>query len=368
MKLTVSQPNLNSALSLVGRAVSTRPTHPILANVLLTADAVTGRLSLTGYDMSIGICISIQAAVKDSGAITVPARLFGDIINRLPSDEPITLQSAEQLKINSLSGTYHVQQMPAEDFPDLPLAQSGEPFILQAAELIRGSRATLFAASSDESKQLLTGVHLTLGASAEFAATDGHRLAVLTINRGNATADFAITIPASALRELERMLLAAKSAVVDMYADKGQMVFVCSDQIMTCRSFDGTYPSYKMLIPASFNRSITVDRRNLQMALERIAVLAGHEHNVVKLAANSDRGELLISAETKDLGSGSETISAEIKGDSIIISFNVRYLVDGLKAMAAKDVTLKCNSPTTPAIIIGDEEFTYLIMPVQVRS
>ena len=364
MKTTCSQTELAAALSLVGRAVASRPSHPILANVLLTADAATGRLSVTGYDLSLGIQTTIPAAVETSGATTVPARLFGEIISRLPADGPITLSAAaERMEISTLSGSYTVQQMPAEDFPDLPLGQTGTPITLQAADLSRGLRATLFAASTDESKQLLTGVHLELASSTEFAATDGHRLAVLT-SKSDAATGASITVPGRALRELERMLT---GSTVDMYVDRGQIVFISGDQVLTSRSLDGTYPAYRSLIPPSFSRSVTTSRKGLAAALERVAVVADQHNNVVKLTVDPDRGEVVISADAQDVGSGSETVSAEIKGDAIVIAFNARYLIDGLKAIAAEQVTLSCNAPTTPAVLSGDEGYTYLVMPVQVK-
>jgi DNA polymerase-3 subunit beta len=364
MKTTCSQTELAAALSLVGRAVASRPSHPILANVLLTADAATGRLSVTGYDLSLGIQTTIPAAVETSGATTVPARLFGEIISRLPADGPITLlAAAERMEISTLSGSYKVQQMPAEDFPDLPLGQTGTPITLQAADLSRGLRATLFAASTDESKQLLTGVHLELASSTEFAATDGHRLAVST-SKGDAATGASITVPGRALRELERMLT---GSTVDMYVDRGQIVFISGDQVLTSRSLDGTYPAYRSLIPPSFSRSITTSRKGLAAALERVAVVADQHNNAVKLTVDPDRGEVVISADAQDVGSGSETVGAEIKGEAIVIAFNARYLIDGLKAIAAEQVTLSCNAPTTPAVLSGDEGYVYLVMPVQVK-
>ena len=157
MKLVCSQSELSSSLQLVSRAVASRPTHPVLANVLLTADAGTGRLSLTGFDLSLGIQTSFSASVETSGAITLPSKLFGEIVSRLSSDNPITLhceEGTEQVELTSVSGSYQMRGMPAEDFPDLPLVQSGTPIRLEAEALVKGLRATLFASSSDESKHL----------------------------------------------------------------------------------------------------------------------------------------------------------------------------------------------------------------------
>ncbi|MFO8238159.1 MAG: DNA polymerase III subunit beta [Prochlorococcaceae cyanobacterium] len=377
MKLVCSQSELSASLQLVSRAVAARPTHPVLANVLLTADAGTGRLSLTGFDLSLGIQTSLPAEVETSGAITLPARLFGEIVQRLSSDSPIGLhcpEGTEQVELTSLSGSYQMRGMAAEDFPDLPLVQTGQPIRLEAEALVKGLRATLFASSGDEAKQLLTGVHLRLeGAGLECAATDGHRLAVLRLVQGVEASEqepFAVTVPARSLRELERLLSGRQSSEpLSLFCDRGQVVFLWADQVLTSRSLDGTYPNYSQLIPDSFSRGISLDRRGLVAALERVAVLADQHNNVVKLSTEAGSGQLQVQADAQDVGRGSEAVAADISGEPIQIAFNVRYLLDGLKAMACDQVVLHCNAPTTPAVLkpLDDSDFTYLVMPVQIR-
>jgi len=400
MKLVCSQAELSASLQLVSRAVNARPTHPVLANVLLTADAATGRLSLTGFDLSLGIQTSLPASVQESGAITLPARLFGDIVSRLSADGPVTLlceENGEQVELTSLSGSYQIRGLPAEDFPDLPLVQTGSPIRLDADALVKGLRGTLFASSADEAKQLLTGVHLKLDGSAlECAATDGHRLAVLRLphiadapamESADAAADgsevdllaiepagepFAVTVPARSLRELERLLAARPgSEPLSLFCERGQVVMLRADQVLTSRSLEGTYPSYGQLIPESFQRRITLDRRGFIAALERVAVLADPHNNVIKISAEPDREQVVIRADAQDLGRGSESLAAAIDGDAIEIAFNVRYLLEGLKAMGGDRLALQCNAPTTPAVlhpIDGEDDFTYLVMPVQIRG
>ena len=376
MKLVCSQAELNSSLQLVSRAVAARPTHPVLANVLLTADAGTGRLSLTGFDLSLGIQTSLSASVATSGAITLPARLFGEIVSRMPADSPITLScedGSEQVELTSLSGSYQMRGMPADDFPELPLAQAGTPIKLDPEVLIKGLRATLFASSGDEAKQLLTGVHLGLDQNGlECAATDGHRLAVLRLqNASSSEAELDVTVPARSLRELERLLSSrGGSDAVSLFCDRGQVVFQWADQVLTSRSLDGTYPNYRQLIPESFGRQLQVDRKGLLSALERVAVLADQHNNVVKLTSDPAAGQLSISADAQDVGSGSESIGAQVSGDAIQIAFNVRYVLEGLKAMGCEQVQLQCNAPTTPVVLApqDDSSFTYLVMPVQIRQ
>ena len=385
MKVVCSQSELNGALQLVSRAVATRPTHPVLANVLLTADAGSNRLSLTGFDLSLGIQTSLAASVETSGAITLPARLLGEIVSRLSSDSPITLavdNSGEQVQLTSLSGSYQMRGMSADDYPDLPMVESGMTLKLQPERLVQALKGTLFASSADEAKQLLTGVHLKFNQRAlEAAATDGHRLAVLNVD--DALQDtsfidvvddegFAVTLPSRSLREVERLMASWRSdEPVSLFCDRGQVVFLAADQMVTSRTLEGTYPNYGQLIPDGFTRTFGMERRALIAALERIAVLADQHNNVVKFSSQPEDGVVQISADAQDVGSGSESLPANLEGDAMQIAFNVRYLLDGLKAMGSDRIVLHCNAPTTPAVLRSDEvpeAFTYLVMPVQIRS
>ena len=386
MKVVCSQSELNGALQLVSRAVATRPTHPVLANVLLTADAGSNRLSLTGFDLSLGIQTSLAASVEISGAITLPARLLGEIVSRLSRDSPITLaldDSGEQVQLTSLSGSYQMRGMSADDYPELPMVESGMTLKLQPERLVQALKGTLFASSADEAKQLLTGVHLKSNQRAlEAAATDGHRLAVLNVEdalQDAAVTDavddegFAVTLPSRSLREVERLMASWRSdEPVSLFCDRGQVVFLWADQVLTSRTLEGTYPNYGQLIPESFARTISLERKPFIAALERIAVLADQHNNVVKLTADPASGQLQLSADALDVGSGSESLAAQINGEEIAMAFNVRYLLEGLKAMADTTVRLNLNSPTSPAVLSADEDgeagFTYLVMPVQIRS
>jgi DNA polymerase-3 subunit beta len=374
MKLVCSQAELNAALSLVGRAISSRPSHPILACVLLAADAAAGRLSLTGYNLSLGIVATIPASIDPDGAAAISAQLLGDIVSRLPSDSPITIDARDQSRalITSVCGSYELAALDPADYPDLP-QPAGELMALDADALARALRATLFASSTNESKQILTGVHLQLDdAGLECAATDGHRLAVLRVaDNGAAGERFELTIPARSCRELERLIASCPGAPLQLRHQAGQLVVRCGDQVLTSRSLDGTYPNYRQLIPPSFSRSLQLDRRRFSQALERVAVLADQHSGVVKLRSDPDVGTVAITAEAQDVGSGSESMPVVADGDPIEIAFNVRYVLDGLKAMGAEQVVLRCNCPVTPAVLspVGDPDgFTYLVMPIQIRS
>jgi DNA polymerase-3 subunit beta len=388
MKLVCTQSDLNSNLSLVSRAVPSRPTHPVLANVLVTADVATQQVQLTAFDLSLGIQTSFAATVETGGKITIPAKLLNDIVSRLPEGE-ITLeeQATESpegdsvlITLTSASGRYQMRGMGAEEFPELPEVKEGMPVQLSVEALTQGLGGSLFATSADETKQVLTGVHLTMQQdSVEFAATDGHRLAVVqTINQNTEeeteteeTASLEFTLPARALRELERMVgMRQSSEAVSLQFEQGQIVFQGGEHRLTSRTLEGQYPAYRQLIPQQFKRQITIDRRQLLSAVERIAVLADQKNNIVKFSIDQAGQELSISVEAQDVGSGRESMPAQVSGESLEIAFNVKYLIDGLKALSTSEIQMQMNTADTPVILtpLGGLKMTYLIMPVQIRG
>ncbi|BAZ87364.1 DNA polymerase III subunit beta [Dolichospermum compactum] len=383
MKLICSQSDLSSNLSLVSRAVPSRPTHPVLANILLQADAETNQVSLTAFDLSLGIRTSFSAEVLESGTIALPAKLLVDITSRLPEGE-ITLddQSADNtgegilVTLKPKSGRYQVRAMGAEEFPELPLIENAEAITLTTAALIEGLKGSLFATSSDETKQVLTGVHLTLKQDTlEFAATDGHRLAVLeTTNERpvEGSEQVEVTVPARALRELQRMLghNSTSEETVAVYLDQGQVVFAWQNQRLTSRTLEGQYPAYRQLIPRKFERQVTLERKQFISTLERIAVLADQKNNIVKVSIDNTNQEITLSCEAQDVGSGTESMPAQISGEDIDIAFNVKYLMEGLKELPSSEIQMHLNQSLTPVIFtpLGGLKMTYLAMPVQLRN
>jgi DNA polymerase III subunit beta len=383
MKLICSQGDLSSNLSLVSRAVPSRPTHPVLANILLQADAETNQVSLTAFDLSLGIRTSFSAEVLESGTIALPAKLLVDITSRLPEGE-ITLddQSGDPsgegilVTLKPKSGRYQVRAMGAEEFPELPVIENAEAITLTTAALIEGLKGSLFATSSDETKQVLTGVHLTLKQDTlEFAATDGHRLAVLeTTNERpvEGSEQVEVTVPARALRELQRMLghNSTSEETVAVYLDQGQVVFAWQNQRLTSRTLEGQYPAYRQLIPRQFERQVTLERKQFISTLERIAVLADQKNNIVKVSIDNANQEITLSCEAQDVGSGTESMPAQISGEDIDIAFNVKYLMEGLKELPSSEIQMHLNQSLTPVIFtpLGGLKMTYLAMPVQLRN
>ncbi len=387
MKLTCTQSDLSSNLSLVSRAVPSRPNHPVLANVLLTADQENQRLELTGFDLSLGIRSSFSAIVESGGSLTLPAKLFNDIVSRLP-DGNITIDDHEGdaiATVTSTSGRYQVRGMGGEEYPELPNVEDGKFVKLPAEAFINGLRGTLFATSSDDAKQVLTGVYLKVQSDGlEFAATDGHRLAIVQtesvtpegeeeVEAVAEIEELEVTIPAKALREVERMIgMCQSSSLLALRFDECQVIFELGEQRLTSRKLEGQYPTYRQLLPNNFTNQINVDRKQFLGAVERIAVLTNQKNNILKCTIDSINQEISLSVDAKDLGSGRESMAAQISTDEPKeIAFNVKYLIEGLKAIpSVSEISIQLNTATTPVVLnpLSGFKMTYLIMPVQLRN
>ena len=385
MEIVCNQNEFNYAIQLVSKAVASRPTHPILANLLLTADQGTNKISLTGFDLNLGIQTSFDATVNKSGAITVPSKLLSEIVNKLPSETPVSLdvdESSDNILIKSDRGSFNIKGIPSDDYPSLPFVESGTSLNIDPSSFLKALKLTIFASSSDDSKQLLTGVNFTFNLKyLESAATDGHRLAVVLVdNKENFDEkedsafneeNLSVTIPTRSLREIEKLVsLRSSENSIKLFYDKGQVVFISSNQIITTRTLEGSYPNYSQLIPDNFTKLFTFNTKKIIESLERIAVLADQQSSVVKIKLN-EKDLALVSADAQDIGNASELVPVSFDFDQFDIAFNVRYLLEGLKVISSENVIFKCNLPTTPAVLVPEDNinsFTYLVMPVQVRS
>ncbi len=414
MKIICSQSDLKYHLSLANRIIPSRAEPIILGNVLISAEATTQKVSITAYDGSLGIKSSFHAEVEVEGSITLPAKLLNEIVTRLPEveitlesrgsrvpgetpgDEPFSEEEDRDFvtTISSASGDFQLTGIDAAEFPALPTVETGETLELPIFLFNRGLGGCLFAASTELSKQILTGVHLktqdngsTIKDIVEFAATDSHRLAVVEVsvipeedtkqeaettetNLEIELSDFAVTIPAKALRELEKIVSDAEDTdTVKVSFDDSQIIFKYGDRILTSLRILGDYPAYNRLIPQSFSRQMIVERKRLLSSLELVAVLA-QKNNIVKFSLDKDRGELIISADAKDIGSAKQSVPAEIMGENIDIAFNIKYLMDGLKALTATEIKMQLNEWNQPVIFrpLGSLKMTYLVMPVQIRN
>jgi DNA polymerase-3 subunit beta len=346
MKLITTQADLSHALRTIAPAISTSNSHPILSCCLVAASG--GTMTVTGFNLDLGITVTVPAAVDTPGPVALPYRLLAGLVSRMDDGEPVTLSDGA---VTASSGSYGLAVQDAADYPALPAVEAPSAEL----DLTAGVRACMAAVSTDASKQILQGIHMAAGF---MESTDGHRLMRVPVALPDG---IDLVLPAATMKLLQ-------DRMVTVAAAKGQAVIDAGDGIvMYSRILDGTYPNVAALIPASFEHAMTMDRHRFTRCLERVALIAEAHNNAVKLTANG--GALTITAEA-DANNGKELITFE--GSAVgSWAFNVHYLLDGLKAMrSAETVTLSANSATTPVVLTPTSmtEHTYLIMPIQIRE
>jgi DNA polymerase-3 subunit beta len=346
MKLITTQADLSHALRTIAPAVGTGNSHPILSCCLIAADA--GTMTVTGFNLDLGITVSVPAAVDTPGTVALPYRLLAGLVSRMDDGEPVTLSDGA---VSASSGSYGLAVQDAADYPAMPVVEAPGAEL----DLTAGVRACMAAVSTDSSKQILQGIHMAAGF---MEATDGHRLMRIPVALPDG---IDLVLPASTMKLLQDRTVTVAAAAGQAVIDAGDGITIYS------RILDGKYPDVAALVPKSFDHTMTLDRHRLTRCLERVALIAEAHNSVVKLTAGA--GALAITAEA-DANNGKELITHEGSAAGAW-AFNVHYLLDGLKAMRqAETVTLSANSATTPVVLrpTSMTKQTYLIMPIQIRE
>jgi DNA polymerase-3 subunit beta len=346
MKLITTQADLSHALRAIAPAVGTGNSHPILSCCLIAADA--GVMTVTGFNLELGITVSVPAAIDTPGTVALPYRLLAGLVGRMDDGEPVTLSDGA---VSASSASYGLAVQDAADYPAMPVVEAPTAEL----DLTAGVRACMAAVSTDSSKQILQGIHMAAGF---MEATDGHRMMRVPVALPDG---LDLILPASTMKLLQ-------DRTVTVAATTGQAVINAGDGItIYSRLLDGKFPNVAALVPTSFEHAMTLDRHRFARCLERVALIAEAHNSVVKLTAGA--GGLAITAEA-DANNGKELITYDGTAAGAW-AFNVHYLLDGLKAMRqAETVTLSANSATTPVVLrpTSMTEQTYLIMPIQIRE
>lgn len=372
MQLVCKQSELNQALSLVSRAVPAKPSHPILENILM--DVSDNKISFTGFDLSLGVKSTTDAVVTVPGCIAVPAKVLTDIVSRLPEgDVSLSLEQVGEgsiLRIKHKRNKYDIRVVDPSEYPELPQASSN-PITLQSSLLLSGLRGTIFAASPDESKGVLTGVNLRIDKTAiRFATTDGHRLSAVEIANEFDTSSASITIPAKSLSELEKMLAktSASDDEIKLFIDDFQIIFEWGNQRLTTRALEAQFPDYPQLLPKQFEKTVTCDRKELISAIDRLSVL-NVSNNTIQVDFDIESQQMKLHCISQSVGEGEEIIDCSVTGYDISVAFNADYLIEGLKSISSTEIQLNINKPLMPVVLnpVGGLKQRYLVMPVELK-
>jgi DNA polymerase-3 subunit beta len=375
VKVQVLQENLQKGLSIVGRAVATRSTLPITSNVKIETEG-TGRLKLSATDMDIGISAWVGARVDDPGATTVPSRLISDYVSSLPQ-APVHIEIPErgrQVHLDCGSpgmarNDSTINAMDAEDFPDIPKVADGVVVTLDPRSLKQAIDRVEFASASDETRPVLTGVHLKSNDNRlTLAAADGFRLAVSDIALEQApSAAIEVIVPARALRELGR-LISDTNEPVEMRINGGRthVLFAMRDIELVAGLIQGTFPNYSQLIPPEWNTRVTVKVDEFKREAKIASIFARDGSGIIRLQMEGDA--LKVSAAADEVGNNEGVIEARVEGDGSKIAFNSRYLQDVLNALDG-DVKLEMTSPSSQGVFrpVGDDAYVHVVMPMFVQ-
>jgi DNA polymerase-3 subunit beta len=376
MKLSCLQENLNRGLGTVGRAVATRTTLPITNNVLLATDE--GRLKLVATNLEMAISCWIGAKIEEEGTITVPARLLTEFVNSLPNDTiDISLSPhTKTLGLKCARFEARISGVDAKEFPPIPSVDEGITSEIEVEKLRQGINQVVFAAATEESRPVLTGVCTRFdGDLLTLAAADGFRLAVYNMPITQPVSQKTeVIIPARALAELNRLIADQEEAVkIMLNPGKSQVLFRLKNIEIVSQLVQGTFPNYTQLIPQSYNTRVIVNIDEFLRATKTASIFARDGSGIVRLVitpgAELTPGKLTVSARSEEIGDDVGEIDATVEGDGAKIAFNGKYLTDVLSVLHETQVALETTSPSSPGLIrpVGTDNYTHVVMPMFVQ-
>jgi DNA polymerase-3 subunit beta len=377
MKVTCLQENLAKGLSIVNRAVASRTTLPITQHILLSTDG--GRLKLSATNMEIALSCWIGAKVEEEGMVTLPARFLTPFIESLPNDKvQMALQPrGRQVKIQCGRNQATIGGMDADDFPPIPTVEGDATIRLEPAALRKALTQVVFAAATDDSRPVLTGVHTKVdGNEITLAAADGFRLAVhrLALAEPSKSA-FEVIVPARALSELNRLLSDQEGAVeMTLNANRSSVLFRLNSVEMVAQLLNqGAFPNYSQLIPQSYATRAVVTVSEFLRETRISSIFSREGSGIVRLQVTPGEGpavgQLHISARADEVGDNEGEIDASVDGDASKIAFNSKYLQDVLSVLDSGQVALETTSPSSPGVLrpVGSDSYVHVVMPMFVQ-
>lgn len=350
------------ALSGVERVVSSRSTLPILNNVLIRADK--NGVEVMATDLEIGVKFFLGGKVEKEGVITVPGKTLINLVNNLHGDTVVLTSKSNVLEVVCGETKASINGMPADDYPVIPQVEGGKQVKLKTDLLGGLLSAVEFAVSRDESRPVLTGVSLvSKEGKLTAAATDSYRLGeiIADINLGE---EFGVVVPSRTLQEVRRIM--GESEEIELKVDENQVMFVLPNASIVSRIIEGEYPPYKQIIPTNHTLAAEFDIQEMTDALKTAAIFSLEGSNSVKLSLKAG-GEIEVSSESSQLGNFVAKVPAKITGEPTEITFNARYVLDGLNSFDTIKCAVELGGKTSPGVFkpVGAENRLYIVMPLR---
>lgn len=373
MKASVSQQHLAHGLGVVSRAVAPRSTLPVLANILVATDE--GRLRLSATNLELGISCWIGAQLADEGAVTIPARTFGDLVGTLPNDTVhLTLNNNTQtLTVRCGASITDIKGIDAHEFPPIPVPDLTEGIQLNLVEFKEMIQQVAFAAATEDARPALQGVSMSINETGiTMAATDGFRISVRRALLAEPPPQpVSVIIPARALNEVARIATDGDQKVTMVVSSgRGQALFHLKDAELVSQLIEGTFPDYQAIMPRSFKTTTIVSTGELLKACRQAEIIARDSNYVVRLnilpGGDGTPGRVEISAQSEETGSSEVSVDATVDGPGLVIAFNVRFLREALEVIKTPNVALETNANNSPGMLrpVGDQNYQHVIMPM----
>jgi len=370
MKATIERATLLRSLGHVHSVVERRNTIPILSNVLIEARE-DGTLRLMATDLDLQINDTVEAQVQQPGATTVSAHTLFDIARKLPEGSQVELNAADgKMQVNAGRARFNLATLPRDDFPVIAEGELPTKFELPAATLRQIIDKTRFAISTEETRYYLNGIFLHVSDEAQpvlkAAATDGHRLARVTVPRpAGAEGMPDVIIPRKCVGELRKLLDEVDGSVL-VSLSESKVRFGLGNAILTSKLIDGTFPDYSRVIPTANDKLLRIDPRSFEEGVDRVATIASEKTRAVKLTLDRDR--VTLSVTSPENGTAAEEVAGDYGSEGLEIGFNARYLLDILGQIEGDHVEMHLADPAAPTLLRENDKASalYVLMPMRV--
>jgi DNA polymerase-3 subunit beta len=369
LKLHLTKGDLFSGIQTVQSAISARSTLPVLGNILFEAGEKGLRLSAT--DLEVGIRTWVKADVIEAGAVTIPAKILADFLRTLEDDREVKIEAAENNKIEIKSGRdrLSVTGLPKEDYPVLPEFEEGKAVSIPRQALREMVKKTMFAASTDETRYVLNGVHFIVEQGKAIAvATDGRRLAYIQRTINDKKLQIKVIIPTKAVQELLRLVSDEKNDEENLKVSftDNQASFSDGATVILSRLIEGHFPNFEQVIPKTKEIQLRVDRLALLASVTRAAVGTLERGGSVRLSLV--KGAIKIQAAAQGRVEVESELATNYEGGNFEVAFNPQYIIDVLKTLDQNDVVIELTTPLNPGVVrpADDESYRYVMMPMKV--
>lgn len=367
MKFSCEKALLLSAVTTTSRAVAVKSSIPALEGILIEAGK---ELRLTGYNLETGIRATVPAEIKETGSLVLSARLFGEIVRKMPDD--VVIFTAENYMVNIKCGLseFNILGTDPEEFPELPTVDQVNGLTIGQGTLKAMISQTLFAVSDNESRPVHTGSLFEVDESGlTVVSVDGYRLALRheAVEDSQGVLPFSFVVPGSALSEVEKICFGEDKIAVTQGAR--HIMFQTGDTVLVCRRLEGEFLAYKNAIPRNNTIKIQGDARTLLSSIERVSLIISDK---LKSPLRCVFGDGVLSITTKTgIGDAADQCPIDGDGQGLEIGFNNKYLMDALKAAPADKLRLEFTSGVAPCVILpaeGEENFIYMVLPVRLKA